>query len=925
MSTTIDFEGGVDGGTGKDGLSSAEVEMLLQRYGRNRLPEKHVSKFYQFASLFWQPMPIMIWIAAGIEAAIKNWTDMWILLAIQLANGSIAFYEINKAGDAVAALKASLRPHATVKRDGKWSTIDASYLVPGDLVLLASGTAVPADCRIVKGQIDVDQAQLTGESLPVTMRDEEMPLMGSTVVRGEVDGIVEKTGANTFFGKTASLLGNTSEQSNLQNMLIDVMLVLVVFSLTLCLAVFFYILKSATVIESLEFTVVLMVASIPLAIEIVTTTTLAVGSEELSKSGAIVTRLSAIEDMAGMSILCSDKTGTLTLNQMQIQDEVSVFTPEDTQYTLLRYGAMAAKWFEPAKDALDRLILSSVDTNSLVLVDLLDHLPFDPTIKRTESTVRDRATGEVFQVTKGAPDVVLDLVKDDRIKEQAKLEVQRFSARGIRTLAIAKTRGVVGGSGSSSSGSNNSRDGGKQADWQMLGLLTFLDPPRPDTVETISAATDFGVAVKMITGDNLLIAKETARRLEMGTYILPAEGLPTLDPVTGQKPADLVEKIGATALQADGFAEVFPEHKFLIVETLKEMGHKVGMTGDGVNDAPALKHADVGVAVEGSTDAARAAADIVLTEPGLSTIVDGIVIARKIFVRIRNFITYRIAATLQLLLFFFIAVFVFKPSEYEPRTASIHVYTDVKSWPAYFHMPVLMLMLITLLNDGTLIAIGYDKATAQKQPEKWNLPALFVVGSVLALVACVSSLLLLHFSLDSWREGSVYQEVGIGGLSYGQITTSIYLKVSISDFLTLFSARTGDDWFWSSRPAPVLLAAGTFALGCSTIFACNWPETYPDRIFKLGLDHRRPYALSVYIWIYCLAWWGIQDAAKVFTYHVMKKYNLFGLNDRSTVVPVDDADDADEMTGLLEEGSLGSMGNGIGWSANKQVRRRKYA
>jgi len=676
------------------------------------------------------------------------------------------------------------------------------------------------------------------------------------------------------------------------------MLVLVVFSLTLCLAVFFYILKTATIVESLEFTVVLMVASIPLAIEIVTTTTLAVGSEELSKSGAIVTRLSAIEDMAGMSILCSDKTGTLTMNQMQIQDEVVSFSHEDSsQYNLLRYAAMAAKWFEPPKDALDRLILKAVDMNSLVLVDLLDHMPFDPTIKRTQSTVRDRATGQVFQVTKGAPDVVIKLLSDEKKREKASSEVSRLSERGIRSLAVARTIN-------------------ESLDWEILGLLTFLDPPRLDTVETIRSAMDFGVPVKMITGDNLLIAKETARRLEMGTYILPSDGIPTLDQKTKQKPDDLVETFGETALLADGFAEVFPEHKYIVVEVLKDMGHKVGMTGDGVNDAPALKHADVGIAVEGSTDAARAAADIVLTEPGLATIVDGIVIARQIFVRIRNFITYRIAATLQLLLFFFVAVFVFKPIEYEPRTASIHNYTDVKPWPAYFHMPVLMLMLITLLNDGTLIAIGYDYAVAAKNPEKWNLPALFVVGSVLALVACVSSLLLLHFSLDSWREGSVYQEVGIGGLSYGQITTSIYLKVSISDFLTLFSSRTGDDWFWSTRPAPVLLAAGCFALGCSTIFACNWPETYPDRIFKLGLDHRRPYALSVYIWIYCLVWWGIQDAAKVFTYYLMKRYNMFGLND-SLVITKDDDDEGDRLD--LEEGGVP---NG---SHSRMLRRRAVA
>ena len=244
-------------------------------------------------------------------------------------------------------------------------------------------------------------------------------------------------------------------------------------------------------------------------------------------------------------------------------------------------------------------------------------------------------------------------------------------------------------------------------------------------------------------------------------------------------------------LATDGFAQVFPEHKYLIVECLRELGYKVGMTGDGVNDAPALKRADVGIAVAGATDAARAAADIILTEEGLSTIIHGILIARCIFQRIRNFITYRIAATLQLLVFFFIAVFAFRPEAYQP-TPNV----DEFAWPPFFHMPVLMLMLITLLNDGTLIAIGYDNVTPSKTPEVWNLPVVFTIAAVMAGVACISSLLLLWFCLDSWRPDGVFQTIGIGGLSYGQVTTTIYLKVSISDFLTLFSCRGGSDWFW---------------------------------------------------------------------------------------------------------------------------------
>lgn len=814
------------------GLTSMEAFELMRKYGRNELPEKKVSKWYIFISLFWEPMPIMIWIAIVIEAVLWKWMDMSILLGIQIANASIAFYETTKSGDAVAALKASLKPLATVKRDGEWKHIDAAMLVPGDLISLTSGSAVPADCRLNDGTVEIDQAALTGESEPAIKFRFDPCHMGATVVRGEVEATVEFTGAKTFFGKTASMLQVEGEPSNLQNVLVDIMIVLVVISITLCSVVYLHLAHITSVVEALSFTVVLMVASIPLAIEIVTTTTLALGSKELSKHGAIVTRLSAIEDMAGMAVLCSDKTGTLTLNKMQLQGECPIYVKGETQQSLLRYAALATKWREPPKDALDTLTLNAVDRISLETFDQLEYMPFDPVIKRTEGTLRDKITGAIFKTTKGAPHVILKLVNDVHTTVIVERDIKELGERGIRSLAVAKTN-----------------EGGE---WQMLGILTFLDPPRPDTLQTLQDAKKYGVAVKMITGDHLLIAKETSRTLSLGTNILGANVLPTLDPVTNQKPDNLSEKYGQMVLAADGFAEVFPEHKYLIVECLRELGYKTGMTGDGVNDAPALKRADVGVAVQGSTDAARAAADIVLTEPGLSTIIHGIMIARCIFVRIRNFITYRIAATLQLLLFFFIAIFAFRPSEYEPEDMDDH------NWPNFFHMPVIMLMLITLLNDGTLIAIGYDYVEPPATPTVWNLRVLFVVGMVLAGVACVSSLLLLYLSLESWQKNSFYEMIGLGGISYGQITTSIFLKVAVSDFLTLFSARAGEDWFWTSRPAPILLAAAGLALSMSTAVACLWPSSRPDGIPSVGLIRKEPIMLPLFIWAYCIFWWFIQ-------------------------------------------------------------------
>lgn len=325
------------------------------------------------------------------------------------------------------------------------------------------------------------------------------------------------------------------------------------------------------------------------------------------------------------------------------------------------------------------------------------------------------------------------------------------------------------------------------------------------------------------------------------------------------------------------------------------------MTGDGVNDAPALKRADIGIAVAGATDAARAASDIVLTEPGLGTVSQGIILSRHIFQRMSNFITYRISATLQLLLFFFLAVIFLHPASYlGPEELD-----RGKLWPNFFHMPIIMMMLITILNDGTLITIAYDNTEASQTPNRWNLRALFVVSSVLGGVSCISSLMLLHYLLDSWNTEGLLHKIGIQNVQYGQIITSIYLKVSVSDFLTLFSARTGPKFFWKIKPAPTLLVGGIVALSISSLLSIFWPDSEPDGILTEGLLNEME--LFVFVWVFCLIFWLIQDVAKVVAYSLMYRCNYANIKGNGVVqLP----DSARQLLAELDEVSDRGTGHG---------------
>ena len=861
------------------GFTTAEAEARLREYGRNELPEKHTPGWLIFVRGLWGPMPVALWVATIVEFALEDWSAAAILGAILFGNATIGWYETTKAGDAVAALKKSLKPRATVFRDGEWKEIDAAVIVPGDKVKLASGSAIPADCTVnddpgapVPPEIEVDEAALTGESLPVTMFPKtHMAKMGSTVVRGEVDGTVQFTGAKTTFGKTAALLSAVEiGLGNMRKVLIKVMYGLTGLSLMLCIICFIYLMadEGTSFLNAISFTVVLLVVSIPIALEIVVTATLALGSKELSHHKVIVTQLAAIEMMAGVNMLCSDKTGTLTKNIMEIQKDCPTYVEGETPHTVLLYSALAAKWNEPPRDALDTMVLNAVKAQDMIkecdTYTQLEYKPFDPRLKRTEATLV-APDGVEFKVTKGAPNIVMQLCANrEAIQAEVDAKINMLAGDGIRCLAVAK-----------------GKKEGDAVHWLFIGILTFLDPPREDTKATIAAARHYGVEVKMITGDHQLVAKYMAKQLDLGTNIGTTAGLPPF-PESGKPediPKTLGDEYGEFVELMDGFAQVHPEHKYLIVETLQQRGWMCAMTGDGVNDAPALKRAQVGVAVHGATDAARAAADMVLTEPGLSVIIVAMKIARGVFQRALSFLTYRIAATLELVSFFFIALFALKPSDY----GSLDL--DNVSGSSYFHLPVLMFTLITLLNDGTLTSIGYDNVVPQERPQKWNLRVLFFISAVLAYVICASSLMLLWMFLDSVKdyENSWLYHLGLPPQGASHTVGAVYLQVSVADFLTLFSARTYTEPFYAFAPSRVLMTGAVLSLTVSTILGALWPASSPEGIATRGvalLSPGQPEMVSqrlmwLYIWLYCCMWWFLQDWLKILCFKLLEHFELF--------------------------------------------------
>jgi H+-transporting ATPase len=776
------------------GLSGAEAEARLAQFGPNALEEKKLNPILKFLSYFWGPIPWMIEIAAILSAVVKHWDDFIIILVLLIFNALVGFWQEYKAANALEALKKNLALKARALRDGKWQEIPAAQLVPGDVIRLRLGDIIPADAKLFEGDfLSVDQSALTGESLTVSKKAGDIAYSGSVAKQGEMAALVTGTGANTYFGRTAKLVQAAGAASHFQKAVLQIGDYLIYLSLGLvAVLILVQMERGDRFLTLIQFALILTVASIPVALPAVLSVTMAVGALALSRMKAIVTRLESIEELAGVDILCSDKTGTLTLNQLTLGDPV-IFAARDPEELILN-GSLASK--EEDQDPIDLAVLAGLkDKAALQGYTQVQFVPFDPVHKKTESTIKD-AKDRTFKVTKGAPQVILALCElDQETVTRAQKAVDELAAKGYRTLGVAR---------SENSGS-----------WKFMGILPLFDPPREDAAAAIADAREHGVEIKMVTGDDVAIGREIASKLGLGLDIRPADQI-------FKKGVD-IDHLSSEAItqleKAAGYARVFPEHKYGIVRALQSRGHIVGMTGDGVNDAPAIKQADVGIAVSGATDAARAAADLVLTAPGLSVIVRAVEEARRIFERMNSYAIYRIVETIRIMFFVVLAMVFYN----------------------FYPITAIMIILLALFNDVPIMAIAFDNTLVDPKPVRWSMHRVLTISTVLGFTGVAGSFLMLIIA-KNWLK-----------LDIAHIQTFIFLKMAVAGHLTLFVTRTPRMFLRRPFPAPILLWSAIITKLLATLFV----------VYPFGLITPIHWRTVGVIWAYCLVWLFMGDLAKL--------------------------------------------------------------
>ncbi|KAJ7966054.1 Plasma membrane ATPase [Quillaja saponaria] len=778
----------------REGLTSEEGANRLQVFGPNKLEEKKESKVLKFLGFMWNPLSwvmeaaaLMAIVLANGEGRPPDWQDFVGIISLLVINSTISFIEENNAGNAAAALMAGLAPKTKVLRDGRWSEQDASILVPGDIISIKLGDIVPADARLLEGDpLKIDQSALTGESLPVTKNPSDEVFSGSTCKQGEIEAVVIATGVHTFFGKAAHLVDSTNQVGHFQKVLTAIgnfCICSIAVGIIIEIIVM-YPIQHRKYRDGIDNLLVLLIGGIPIAMPTVLSVTMAIGSHRLSQQGAITKRMTAIEEMAGMDVLCSDKTGTLTLNKLTVdRNLIEVFAKGVEKEHVILLAARASR--TENQDAIDAAIVGMLadPKEARAGVREVHFLPFNPVDKRTALTYID-SDGRWHRASKGAPEQILTLCncKED-VKKKVHAVIDKFAERGLRSLAVARQE--VPEKTKDSSG----------APWQLVGLLPLFDPPRHDSAETIRRALNLGVNVKMITGDQLAIGKETGRRLGMGTNMYPSSSLlgQDKDASIASLPIDeLIEK-------ADGFAGVFPEHKYEIVKRLQDRKHICGMTGDGVNDAPALKKADIGIAVADATDAARGASDIVLTEPGLSVIISAVLTSRAIFQRMKNYTIYAVSITIRIVFGFMFIALIWK-----------------------FDFAPFMVLIIAILNDGTIMTISKDRVKPSPLPDSWKLREIFATGIVLGGYLALMTVIFFWVVYDT---NFFPDKFGVRSIrnNPNEMMAALYLQVSIISQALIFVTRSRS-WSYVERPGLLLLGAFLIAQLVATLIAvyANW-------------------------------------------------------------------------------------------------------
>jgi H+-transporting ATPase len=738
------------------GLSSVEVENKRKHFGFNEVSEKKTNPWRQFAKKFWGLSAWLLEIIIILSIFLQRYTDVYIILGLLILNAALGFKEELRAAKAVETLKKKLQVNTRVLRDGVWKVLPAREIVPEDIVRIRIGDFVPADVKIMSGHLEVDQSVLTGESFGVEKNPDDLLYSGSIVKRGEANGIVISTGTNTYFGRTTHLVQLAKPKLHIEKVVSSVVRwLLIIVSVLAIVALGCSILRGFNIIDTLPILLVILLSAIPVALPAMFTVSMALGAKELSKKGVLITRLSATEDAATMNVLCVDKTGTITMNKLSITKTLahSGFNESDVTF----YGALASQ--EANQDPIDFAFIERAKHEKLPMdtVKQTSFIPFDPKTRCTEAVIQQE-NGEYFRVMKGAVRVIGEACELTEIeKKHLEEQIQEYSLKGYRTLAVAKTD--------------------RDRKTKFVGLAILYDLPRSDSKQLIHELDKLGISVKMLTGDALPIAKETAKNVGLGEHI-------TLFSNLRADTKNTIRIVVEEMQESDGFAEVYPEDKYIIVKSLQDSGHIVGMTGDGVNDAPALRQAEVGIAVNNATDVAKSAASVVLVNEGLTSIVDLVKNGRVIYERIAAWIVSKIIRTLQVSVFTVLTFLL--TGNYVVSAFGVIMY--------FF------------LTDPVKIALSTDKLQGSDKPATWKLRGAIKASVILGTLIIIESVALLYITLNVFNVS----------ISNPAIYTYTFEILFYSALFLNFNVRERRP-FYKSKPSKILTLSIITSLIIGTI------------------------------------------------------------------------------------------------------------